>query len=286
MIGYVTLGTHDLGRAAEFYDAIAKELGTGRMMENEKFIAWGSPGGAAGIGLTYPFDGKPATVGNGVMALEVVSGEGAAPAEVPAKTLDFSGHQWTASSGPIFRAGSRNYFDPANAWTDAGGALHLRISGKPGKWASAEVKLTRSLGYGTYRFRVHDVSAFETSAILTLITNKPYLGWQGHTWDPMLLGALLIGYYEGRELVYAGKVGTGFDEATLRSLHQRLSAMERDAPPFTRGLVRETGARWVRPELVAQIGFTEWTRDGKLRHPRYQGLRTDKDARDVVRETH
>jgi DNA ligase D-like protein (predicted ligase) len=99
------------------------------------------------------------------------------------------------------------------------------------------------------------------------------------------LGALLLGYHDGRDLVYAGKVGTGFDEATLRSLHERLSAIERDAPPFTRGLKREAGARWVHPELVAQIGFTEWTRDGKLRHPRYQGLRTDKDAGDVVRET-
>jgi bifunctional non-homologous end joining protein LigD len=100
------------------------------------------------------------------------------------------------------------------------------------------------------------------------------------------LGALLLGYYDGRDLVYAGKVGTGFDEATLRSLHERLSSIEQDRPPFTRGLVREPGARWVRPELVVQIGFTEWTRDGKLRHPRYQGLRTDKDPRDVVRETH
>jgi bifunctional non-homologous end joining protein LigD len=100
------------------------------------------------------------------------------------------------------------------------------------------------------------------------------------------LGALLLGYHDGRDLVYAGKVGTGFDEATLQSLHQRLSPIEQDAPPFTRGLVRENGARWVRPELVAQIGFTEWTRDGKLRHPRYQGLRTDKDPGDVVRETH
>jgi DNA ligase D-like protein (predicted ligase) len=99
------------------------------------------------------------------------------------------------------------------------------------------------------------------------------------------LGALLIGYHEGRDLVYAGKVGTGFDEATLRSLHERLSPIEQDTPPFTRGLVHESGARWVRPELVAQIGFTEWTRDGKLRHPRYQGLRTDKDPGDVVRET-
>jgi predicted lactoylglutathione lyase len=67
MIGYVTLGTNDLVRAAKFYDALAKELGTGRMMENEQFIAWGAPGGAPGIGLTKPFDGKAATVGNGVM---------------------------------------------------------------------------------------------------------------------------------------------------------------------------------------------------------------------------
>ena len=67
MIGYVTLGTNDLARAAAFYDAIAKELGTERMMENDQFIAWGTPGGGAGIGLTKPFNGKPDSVGNGVM---------------------------------------------------------------------------------------------------------------------------------------------------------------------------------------------------------------------------
>lgn len=100
------------------------------------------------------------------------------------------------------------------------------------------------------------------------------------------LGALLVGYYEGRDLVYAGKVGTGFDEPTLRALHERMSAIEQDSAPFTRGTVREPTARWVRPELVAEVGFTEWTRDGKLRHPRYTGLRTDKAAADVVRETH
>ena len=71
MIGYVTLGTNDLARAAKFYDAIAAELVTPRMMEFDGFIAWGKPGGAAGIGLTKPFDGNAATVGNGVMvALE------------------------------------------------------------------------------------------------------------------------------------------------------------------------------------------------------------------------
>jgi len=71
MIGYVTLGTNDLARAAVFYDALAAELDTPRMMDFDGFIAWGKPGGAAGIGLTKPFDGNPATVGNGVMiALE------------------------------------------------------------------------------------------------------------------------------------------------------------------------------------------------------------------------
>jgi predicted lactoylglutathione lyase len=71
MIGYVTVGTNDLARAAKFYDAIAAEMGTGRMMEFDGFIAWGTPGGGAGIAATKPFDGKPASVGNGVMvALE------------------------------------------------------------------------------------------------------------------------------------------------------------------------------------------------------------------------
>ncbi|WP_417497836.1 VOC family protein [Maricaulis sp.] len=68
MLGYVTLGSNDLQRAAAFYDKICAEFGVSRMMESDTFIAWGKPGGGAGIGLTKPFDGKPATVGNGVMA--------------------------------------------------------------------------------------------------------------------------------------------------------------------------------------------------------------------------
>lgn len=71
MLGYVTVGTNDLARAAKFYDAIAAELGVGRMMEFPTGIAWGAPGGGTGIGAMVPFDGNPATVGNGVMfALE------------------------------------------------------------------------------------------------------------------------------------------------------------------------------------------------------------------------
>ena len=79
------------------------------------------------------------------------------------------------------------------------------------------------------------------------------------------LGALLVGYYEGSELVYAGKVGTGFDDATLHRLHQRLATIEQDTSAFSRDVVRQAGVHWVRPELVAQVAFTEWTRDGKLR---------------------
>ena len=94
-----------------------------------------------------------------------------------------------------------------------------------------------------------------------------------------------MGYYEGHDLVCAGKVGTGFDTATLRSLHKRLSAIEQDRTPSTRGKVREPGARWVRPELVAQVAFTDRMRDGKLCHPRYTGLRTDKKPDEVVKET-
>jgi len=108
--------------------------------------------------------------GSGVTALAIVNDRGA-PALFPAaKTLNFSGYEWAITSGPVYRAGSLNSFDPANVWTDANGALHLRISGSEGKWSAAEVKLTRSLGYGTYRFRVRDISRLEPSAVLTLVS--------------------------------------------------------------------------------------------------------------------
>ena len=97
-------------------------------------------------------------------------------------------------------------------------------------------------------------------------------------------GALLVGYYEDGDLRYAGKVGTGFDHATLERLGGRLRELERESPPFVDVHPLPRGARWARPELVAQIGFSEWTRDGRLRHPRYLGLRDDKPAREVVRE--
>jgi len=96
-------------------------------------------------------------------------------------------------------------------------------------------------------------------------------------------GALLLGYYRGDDFVYAGKVGTGFDERTLRDLGRRLSALEIDVSAFRAGNPPK-GARWVRPSLVGEVRFSEWTPDGRLRHPSFLGLREDKAARDVVRE--
>jgi DNA ligase D-like protein (predicted ligase) len=100
-------------------------------------------------------------------------------------------------------------------------------------------------------------------------------------------GALLLGYHQDGKLVYAGKVGTGFSQGTLDSLHATLAALERHQPPFGRGRLprsRTSGVHWVEPRLVAQVDFSEWTTDGELRHPRFQGLRRDKDPADVVRE--
>lgn len=110
------------------------------------------------------------SVGSSLAALTVVDNRGTTTTLPQPKILNFSGYKWAISDGSIYRAGSRNVFDPANVWTDANGALHLRISGSPGKWTAAEVKLTRSLGYGTYQFRVRDISHLEPSAVLTLVS--------------------------------------------------------------------------------------------------------------------
>jgi len=98
------------------------------------------------------------------------------------------------------------------------------------------------------------------------------------------LGALLVGHFEDGRLRYAGKVGTGFTRATLQELAGKLAPLVRDSSPFEpeKGIPR--AATWVEPELVAQIAFMEWTGDGRLRHPSFQGLRIDKSAREVVRE--
>jgi bifunctional non-homologous end joining protein LigD len=100
------------------------------------------------------------------------------------------------------------------------------------------------------------------------------------------LGALLVGYFEGDEFVFAGKVGTGLDTKLLLDLRARLDTLEVATSPFTKavGLPR-VRAHWVRPEIVVQVGFIEWTVHGKLRHPRLLGVRADKAPREVVRES-
>jgi bifunctional non-homologous end joining protein LigD len=99
------------------------------------------------------------------------------------------------------------------------------------------------------------------------------------------LGALLVGYYDNDHFVFAGKIGTGFDTTLLLDLRGRLDAIEIPASPFTKakGLPR-LRAHWVRPEIVVQVAFIEWTVHGKLRHPRLLGVRFDKRARDVTKE--
>ena len=96
-------------------------------------------------------------------------------------------------------------------------------------------------------------------------------------------GALLLGHYEDGQLRYAGKVGTGFDNRLLKDLRERMDTITRDDSPFD-DKVTESGVHFIEPELVGEVGFTEWTREGRLRHPRFLGLRRDKEPRDVVRE--
>lgn len=97
-------------------------------------------------------------------------------------------------------------------------------------------------------------------------------------------GALLLGYYQNGDLIYAGKVGTGFDNETLEQLRDKMSNLERKTPAFLQNDLPNNEVHWVTPKLVAEIGFEEWTQDNKLRQPRYLGMRRDKDAKDVVRE--
>jgi bifunctional non-homologous end joining protein LigD len=109
-------------------------------------------------------------------------------------------------------------------------------------------------------------------------------GWTEPTRSRVGFGALLVGYYADGRLRYAGKVGTGFTNQLLRQLHQQLAGREIPDSPFA-DPVREKGAHWARPELVGEIAFTEWTSDGRLRHPSFHGLRPDKQAHEVRRET-
>jgi bifunctional non-homologous end joining protein LigD len=127
--------------------------------------------------------------------------------------------------------------------------------------------------------RSHDWLKFKCSAEQELVIGG-FTAPRGSRTD---LGALLVGHFDDGRLRYAGKVGTGFSHATLRDLAGRLAPLRREDSPFA-DEIRERDITWVEPELVAEVGFSEWTRDGRLRHPRFLGLRDDKDAREVVRE--
>ena len=97
-------------------------------------------------------------------------------------------------------------------------------------------------------------------------------------------GALLLGLYRDGDLVYAGKVGTGFDDETLQNVRGRLDEIERKTSPYDQGDPETDEVHFVTPKLVCEVRFTEWTEDDKLRHPRYKGLRRDKDPEDVHKE--
>jgi len=169
---------------------------------------------------------------------------------------------------------------------------------------------------GPLRFATHrnrNGEAYYTQAcrwgwegLIAKRAEAPYRAGRGHDWlkfkclngqefviggytDPQGsrhgFGALLLGYYDDKgQLVYAGKVGTGFTEATLASLQGTLTGLGRETPAFARGRLPKPGVHWVEPNLVCEVGFSEWTTAGELRHPRYQGLRRDKDPASVVRE--
>ena len=110
-------------------------------------------------------------------------------------------------------------------------------------------------------------------------------GWlEGEGRRRGLPGALLVGYYQDERFVYAGKVGTGFTDATLAQLEALMKPLERSEPAFESGRL-PSRAHFVEPRLVAEFEFSEWTRAGELRAPSFKGLREDKDARDVVRES-
>jgi len=107
-------------------------------------------------------------LGSGVAALDIVPGQ--APVDGSVASLNFSGYDWTIRSAGSDRGGEPNEYDPANAWTDKNGYLHLRMGERNGRWSCAEVSLTRSLGYGTYRFTVEDVSRLSPSAVFGIFT--------------------------------------------------------------------------------------------------------------------
>lgn len=183
--------------------------------------------------------------------------------------------------------------------------LLASVIGKSG--ARAVVRYSEHV-IGRGRAVFEDACRLQLEGIISKRRDAPYKAGRGDTWlktkcvrrqefviggftDPEGsregIGALLIGYYDaGGALVFAGKVGTGFSVATARDLRKRLGAISRERSPFTPAPTGALAKRahWVAPRLVGEVVFTEWTSDGKIRHPSFQGLRRDKPARAVTRE--
>jgi bifunctional non-homologous end joining protein LigD len=109
-------------------------------------------------------------------------------------------------------------------------------------------------------------------------------GWTEPKGSRKGFGALLLGVYEKKSLRFVGSVGTGFSAKLLRDLYARLQKLERKTSPFVNDVVANSPAHWISPEVVVEVRFSEWTRDGYLRQPAYLGLRPDKPAADVAAE--
>ncbi len=146
-------------------------------------------------------------------------------------------------------------------------ATRRKLEGVLAKHATSPYVEGRSAEW--LKFKVHQEDEFVIGGFTEPAGSRQYFG------------ALLLGVYSGDQLRYVGKVGSGFDEKTLHFLHDKFERMILPRSPFALP-VNERGATFVAPELVAQISFTEWTKDGKLRHPVYLGLRDDKDPKEVV----
>ena len=131
-------------------------------------------------------------------------------------------------------------------------------SGRGGDWVKVKCSLRQELVIGGYRYATNGDSN---------------------------LGSLLVGYYDAGKLVYAGSVGTGWSIKLGRSIMAAVQRLTQDEPPFT-SVPRPDSkdARWAEPRLVCEVQFTEWTKDGRVRHPSFKGLREDKPAKDVKRE--
>lgn len=160
-----------------------------------------------------------------------------------------------------------------------------RLEGEPGELLSSACAsgwegLVAKRASSVYRYgRSADWRKLKCSARQEVVVG----GWTDPSGARRGFGALLCGYYEGGWLLYAGKVGTGFDEASLRTVHAALQAIGSPECPFA-DAPRIKGVHWVRPLLVAEVEFGEWTADGRMRHPRFLGLRPDKEPCQVNRD--